>query len=559
MNTVAYLNGKEYRYVETVSDLDTSEQMIVCIDRDGNKFVCSLKLWQKCAPSAATVSGASAAQEKIALFMSLFRGREDVFAKRYHSLKTGQEGYTQVCRNAWDPQLCNRKTYKCGECPNRDFVPLSAEIIRSHLIGRDQYCRDVVGSYPLLPDNTTWLLAVDFDEADWKADVSAFRETCKEYDIMPAVERSRSGNGAHVWFFFSEPVPAAEARRFGSGLLTRTMSRRHELKFSSYDRLFPSQDIMPKGGFGNLIALPFQGQAQKNGNSLFVNEQLKAYPDQLAFLSSIPRITYAQLAEYCAELCKDGDTGPLVDLGDSGVPAAKRKERDLTPIDFPAEVQVIVSSLLYIDKAGFSQAALNAIKRLAAFRNPDYYKAQAMRLRIYNIPRVIDCSEEYPNQLALPRGCLDSLTDLFRTYNVPYRILDQRFTGRMIDVSFRGQLRPEQQPAAEALLGNDIGVLSATTAFGKTVIGAYLIGQRKVNTLVLVHTSALLEQWKAALGKFLEIRESLPEQPKKRGRKKQQHLIGQLGSGKHTLPNGEYCRRRHASQRPQVKKNETPA
>lgn len=535
VNTVSYLNGKEYRYVETVIALDTSAQMIVCTDKDGNKFVCSNELWEKGAPATAMVSATSTTREKIALFMSLFRGREDVFARRYHNLKTGQEGYTQVCRNAWDPQFCNHKLHKCGECPNRDFIPLSAEIIRSHLIGKDRHCRDVVGLYPLLPDNTTWLLAIDLDEADWKADVSAFRETCKEYDIVPAVERSRSGNGAHIWFFFSEPVPAAEARRFGSGLITRTMSRRHELKFRSYDRLFPSQDIMPKGGFGNLIALPFQGQAQKNGNSLFIDEQLNTYSDQWAYLSSIPKITPEQLTEYCTELCKDGDTGPLVDLGDSGIPAGRRKAKDMNLEDFPTEVRIIMSNLLFIDKTGFSQAALNAIKRLAAFRNPDYYKAQAMRLRIYNIPRVIDCGEEYPNKLALPRGCLDPLTELLHSYNVPYRLFDQRFPGRKIDVSFHGQLRPEQQPAADALLGNDIGVLSATTAFGKTVIGAYLIGQRKVNTLVLVHTSALLEQWKTALGKFLEIRESLPEQPKKRGRKKQQHLIGQLGSGKHTL------------------------
>lgn len=225
------------------------------------------------------VHGSSSAQEKIAFFLSLFKGREGLYARRYYSVKTGKSGYTPVCKHEWDHELCNKKKYKCSDCPNREFIPLAADTVKAHLMGRDPLCRDIIAIYPMLEDNNTWLLVADFDEENWQEDVAAFCKCCRNVGLAPAVERSRSGNGAHVWFFFSEPVSAVDARRLGSGLLTQTMSCRHELSFSSYDRLFPSQDTVPKGGFGNLIALPFQGQAQKSGNSLFVDEQFVPYTD----------------------------------------------------------------------------------------------------------------------------------------------------------------------------------------------------------------------------------------------------------------------------------------
>ena len=215
-------------------------------------------------------------------------------------------------------------------------------------MGRDPLCRDVIAIYPMLEDNTTYLLAADFDEASWQADVSAFCKCCNEYGLTPAVERSRSGNGAHVWFFFSEPVPAADARRMGSSLLTKTMARRHELSFSSYDRLFPTQDTVPKGGFGNLIALPFQGQAQRNGNTLFVNEQFVPHPDQWAFLFSLPQITPEQLSEYLIAAGGDGDIGVLADDSERTPPWQRKNVRKhLTRSDFPDRVNLIMTNLLY--------------------------------------------------------------------------------------------------------------------------------------------------------------------------------------------------------------------
>ncbi len=395
MNEKAIMNGEEYSLLEVLPVLNEKTKMVLCADAAGGKFVCPEEVWfcharQVPVEPPAPVSPNSSAQEKIECFLSMFHGRDDLYAKRYYSVKTGKSGYTPVCKNEWAAGICDKKAHKCPECPNRAFQPLSAEVVKSHLVGRDPYCRDVAAIYPMSEDDTTRLLAADFDEASWQADVAALRETCVEYHLTPAVERSRSGNGAHVWFFFSQPVPAADARKLGSGLLMQTMARRHELSFASYDRLFPAQDTLPKGGFGNLIALPFQGKAQENGNTLFVDAQFSPYPDQWAFLSSLPKIAPEQLTEYLSKLCTDGgDTGPLLNTGEQKPWPGKRERRHLHKADFPRQVRLMISNLIYVDKQGFSQAALNAVKRLAAFRNPEFYKKQAMRLRIYDTPRIL--------------------------------------------------------------------------------------------------------------------------------------------------------------------------
>lgn len=538
MEKKALIGQRMYTFLEQLPSLDGAATFVLCADEEGGKFVCPHALWQAGIPyaeSAAPIHAHSSVQEKINCFLSTFRGREDVYAKRFESPKTGKSGYSPMCKNEWAVGLCDKKTHKCADCPNREFFSLAVESVKAHLMGRDPFCRDVAAIYPMLADSTTWLLAADFDEESWQADVGALCECCKEVGLTPAVERSRSGNGAHVWFFFSEPISAADARRLGSGLLTKTMAYRHELSFASYDRLFPSQDVIPKGGFGNLIALPFQGRAQKNGNTLFVDECLVPYPDQWAFLSSLPKITPEQLAEYLRTLCGNSDMGELAGAAEQQVPWRKKStHKKLTGADFPIQVKLILSNLIYIEKQGFSQAALNSLKRLAAFPNPEFRAKQAMRLPVYGIPRVLDCGYEDNDYIGIPRGCQDTVIELLEQYGVATILDDRRCAGRSIDVSFSGELRTEQEPAAQALLARDTGVLSATTAFGKTVIGAHLIGQCKVNTLILVPSSALLVQWKASLEQFLSIQEVLPEPPKKRGRKKEVSLIGQIGSGKNT-------------------------
>ncbi len=531
------ISGKNYTIIENIPSLDGKESFILCHDDEGNKFICKSEQWEAGAVQDSlpngfqpTVTGSSPTQEKLDLFLTLFHGRNDVCAKGYIR-KDGKAGYTPFCGNEWVSGICHKPKIKCADCLNHRFIPLSAGLLKEHLLGKR-----LLGCYPMQPDDTTWFLALDFDEEDWQDNVSAFRETCKQFHIIPSVERSRSGNGAHIWFFFEQPVSAKEARRFGSGLLTKTMSNRHELNFASYDRMFPSQDTMPKGGYGNLIALPFQGNAQKDGNSLFVDDSFIPYADQWAFLSGLPLISADELNVWNQKLNTQSDLGMLVNTDEDAPWELTKPIGDFQPGDFPQKMDLVLSNMLYIPKTGLSDKVINRLKRLAAFRNPKFAKNQAMRLPVQNIPRIIDCSELYTNHLALPRGCINDVAEILNDNLVPFSVDDRRNNGNPISVSFNGELRSDQIPAADALLIHNTGVLSATTAFGKTVIGAWLIGERKVNTLVLVTSSTLLTQWKSALEKFLSFDEiPQPEQPKKRGRKKKSSAVGLLGSGKDTL------------------------
>lgn len=482
-----------------------------------------------------TVYKYSTPEEKIRLFRSLFRGREDVYARRWYSVQKEKGGYSPVCANEWRYGVCIKPKGKCSKCENRELVPLDDAAIYKHLSGKDVNGCDVVGLYPILPDDTCCFLAIDFDDGAWQQNVATVRSVCKEWAIPCGVERSRSGEGAHLWIFFEEPIPCITARKLGSALLTAAMEREGKLKLDSYDRMFPNQDTLPNGGFGNLIALPLQGQARKKGNSLFVDEAFQPYPDQWAYLSEIKKLKHEAVETLIKTHSRGDALGDLCIAEPESKPWEKKRQPNLTAMDFRGVQKIVRSNMLYIHIDGFSSRGRNQIVRLAAFRNPDFYKSQVMRLPIYDKPRIISTAEEREGYLALPRCCEDSLIELLENVNAAYEIEDKTFAGRSIDVRFNGMLRAEQIPASEALLEHRNGVLSATTAFGKTVIAAYLIGQRKVNTLVLVHTQALLNQWKASLSEFLEINEVLPELPKKRGRKKERSLIGQLGGTKNTL------------------------
>ena len=533
MNPKAIINGKDYTFIKTVTDIISNRKAVLCEDEHGCSFICDTELWESNSVKPKTEFNKYASPDKkIALFKSLFIGREDVYAKRFYNIKKGTSGYVPACANEWMQGVCDKKQYKCTECPNKSFIAVNNRVIYNHLKGDDEYCRDVIGAYVMFPDETTKFLAIDFDEENWQEDVSAVRMVCQQFDIPIAVERSRSGNGAHVWLFFDEPLLAVTARKFGSAILTKAMEDRHEIKLNSYDRMFPNQDTMPKGGFGNLIALPLQGKARKEHNSEFVDDDFNSYPDQWEYLFQIKRITNEEIDSYLSKFHVQNELGELA--SEQEKPWEKMPDNPLTALDFPTVVNVVEANLLYIEKAGISQKALNKIKRLAAFKNPDFYKSQAMRLPIYNKPRVIDISDETEQYICIPRGCKDSLTELI-TSSIHYE--DRRNSGNHINLHFNGELHEEQQLAADEILKYENGILSATTAFGKTVVASYLISERKVNTLILVHSSALLQQWQKSLSEFLIFEDELPEPHKKRGRQKKLSHIGQLGATKNTLNN----------------------
>jgi len=470
----------------------------------------------------------SLTNEKISLFISLFKGRSGVYARKWQN-KKGLSGYSPVCLNEWAPGICNKPKIKCSGCEQKRYSPLNESAIDKHLRGGI-----VIGIYPMDLDETCYFLAIDFDKEGWEKDISIIRETCFQFEIPVAIERSQSGNGCHAWFFFKDKIPAVLARKFGTSLLTHSMSKRHKISFDSYDRLFPNQDTMPKGGFGNLIALPLQKIPRDKGNSVFIDKDFAPYPDQWNFLSNIKKMDEKEITLYIKKLGKGNDLGLLKD-DDSMVKPWIKQAVELKDNDFPKTVTIIKSSMLYVEKKGLSQKALNTLKRCAAFKNPAFYKAQAMRISTYGKPRVISCSDDYESYLALPRGCEDDIKHLLKDFKVKQEYVDETTPGNKVNIEFNGSLREEQLRDAVALLAHENGVLSATTAFGKTVIGAKLISVRKVNTLVIVHRQQLLSQWRERLEQFLIINESLPDLPKKRGRKKEQNVIGYMAAGKDRL------------------------
>lgn len=472
-------------------------------------------------------------QEKVDLFRSLFKGREDVFARRWYSKASGKGGYQPVCQNEWNRQLCDKRKFKCAECPNRQFAALTDKDIYRHLEGKDTDGRDVIGLYVLNEDNTCNLLCTDFDDKNcehgYQEDVVAFVDVCKSWGVPCSIERSRSGNGAHVWIFFEAPVLAVKARRLGNAILTEAMNRDGRISFKSYDRFFPNQDTLPEGGLGNLVALPLQGNARKNGNSVFVNEYFEPFRDQWEYLLNISKFSVFALEDILKQTANILPLGDLSKTSESKpweVPVTAKIEKS----DFSSEIVITRSNMLYIPLPLLSSKVLNHLRRIASFRNPEFYSKQALRLSTYQTPRIISCADLTDEYLALPRGCEDAVTTLLKEKNVAYRFEDKTNHGKTISVHFKGELRNEQHEAVNILTSCSNGVLSATTAFGKTVAAIGLIAQRGVNTLILVHTKALLDQWVQRLEQFLTIDDMPVTEEGKRKRKKPLSPIGTLSS-----------------------------
>ena len=477
-------------------------------------------------------------EEKVALFRSLFRGREDVFARRWYSPKTEKSGYQPVCTREWNREYCDKKKYKCAECPNREFQHLGYTDVYAHLEGKDPNGRDVIGAYAIMPDNTCYFLCCDFDdkscEHGYQDDVRAYVSVCRGWNIPAYVERSRSGNGAHVWILFNEPIKAQSARKLGNAILTEAMDREGRMSFKSYDRFFPNQDFMPDGGFGNLVALPLQGMARKNGNSVFVDDNFIPYPDQWTFLQQIKKMPLAQVDSTLSLQTNQEPLGALSKTSESA-PWERPEPRPMKHGDFPKTIAITRSNGLYIPMAGLSAKVVNHLKRMAAFKNPEFYAKLGMRLPTFNIPRIISCSEIVEDYLWLPRGCEESVFDFFNENGVSLTIEDKTNPGQPIEATFLGEPRPEQATAIEELSKHRCGTIYAATAFGKTVTGIAMIARKKVNTLILLHTKALLDQWRERLAQYIEV-EFLPdEQPKGRGRRKVFKKFGALSSTENSM------------------------
>ena len=527
--------------------MDPHRQIVICNNGSDVRYA-TLEEWEEAgalfderAQIEAIVTSASPARDKLELFRGLFTGRKDVYAHGYRR-KDGGIGYTPACANEWKTGICPKaaqQRVRCAECANRVFPELSDAAIIAHFKGNDDRFRDVLGQYVLDRDCNTKVLVIDFDKADWKEATNAVRLVAKRRGINAAVERSRSGNGAHIWFFFLEPISAKAAREFGSCLITEAAALNKTITFEAFDRMLPAQDTIPDGGFGNLIALPFQGKAQRGGNSVFVDEQFEPFPDQWLYLSQvqlIPHSTVQNLIETTGNNPHGLSTATVANKAKRYV-QKPRKRLPLTSQDFPSSLPVTQADMPYIPEKSLSPAAQMEIRGLATFANPEFYRAQSMHKSVFGKPRLIDLSELRDGYVAIPRGCKTQLEQLLRETGVTAHYSDERKSDNQIVMTFKGALRPEQQIAADQMLIYEDGIMSAPTGFGKTVIGAYLIASIGLPALVIVPKTALITQWKSQLERFIDITDNREpvRTPKGRISKRQPPLIGQIGGGKNAV------------------------
>ncbi len=456
-------------------------------------------------------------EEKVDIFMNYFRGRDDIYP--YLSIDKNDPSkkyYIPKCANEWNKNVCYKTMgKKCKDCSYWVDKPIDKEVIRNHLFNNNP-----IGIYPMLDDETCYFLAFDFDdkknEKDIKEDVLAFASICDKYNVPISIERSRSGHGIHIWIFFENNIKAVTARKMGSLLLSKTMEIRDNLRIDSFDRMFPNQDTMPKGGYGNLIMLPFQNEAMKYNNTVFVDRNFIAYDNQYEYLTKVRKMNYDEVLSIIKILSEN-----TIDISSEYLELKKEvNNKEKNNFDFPKSINVVLDNMVYIDKANLSSAVKNCFKRLATFANPEFLKKQRMRMSVYNVPMVIDCSKEDEKYLMIPRGKFEYLCDLCNQNDIKMNIVDKRNNGKQINVKFKGKLREEQRQALNGMLKYENGILEAPTGFGKTVICCKLIEERNVNTLIITFNLSLLKQWKERIKEFLKINE-----------------VGQVGDGKNTLTN----------------------
>ena len=487
--------------------------------------------------------------DKIAsdFFMMFCRGRKDVYDLRYTNPKTGKNGYYSQCFNRWDRgcHIQKKDGVRCKDCELRAYKPVTLPLIKAHMNGTDPNGNDVVAIYPMLENNLCQLLVFDFDnhakgaeqedyaniDDGWKEEINALRHICKNLDVDAVVERSRSGRGAHLWIFFKEMVPARLARRFGFALLEKGAESVNLKSFKYYDRMIPTQDALPEGGLGNVIALPLQGMALKSGNSAFIDENWNAYEDQLNVLAGTRRLTRQGIEDYLSLWYSTGSISE-----DNGTDAPWDKNSEIEAGSVKGVVRIVLADRIYIDSTGMSNKTKRQLRRMATFSNKQYFQNQAMDMPNYDESRFIYLGSDEGKYIVLPRGLREEILKKFDNAGISYKIEDKRTKGQELNISFRGELRESQIPAVETMLENETGILHAATAFGKTVVCCDMIARRGISTLILVDRADLMNQWIKRLKEFLDIDEELPEYQTKTGRtRKRKSLIGNLQGAHDTL------------------------
>lgn len=393
--------------------------------------------------------------ETAKFFYSMFHGRVDVYARR-----SKDKGYFPECSNFWKSWICPKKDkvkIKCAECSARAYAMLNSKVLMQHFKGEREDCTDVLGVYVMLKDNTCRFIVFDFDDHngesdtpdDWQKEVDMMRDICRMCGIDCLVERSRSGHGAHIWIFFSEAIPAEKARKFGNALITKGTEFVSVDNFRYYDRLLPMQDVLPEGRLGNLIALPWQGRAMKNGNSVFVDNQWSPIPDQMTALKNVRKLSLHEIESYIQEWDVDDTLYEQEIVNDNTSVESTLFERNgFHHSDALCKVKIVLKDGIYINTNGLRPRLQNSIRRLAAYSNPEFYKNLKQGFSTKGIPRVVYCGYDDGDYIVLPRGCGKDLLSRLEDAGIEYQIEDKRQTGKSIDVSFNGKLYPEQMAAA---------------------------------------------------------------------------------------------------------------
>ena len=567
----------EEQYLSRISQLENEiEYLHGLLDNAGISYKRKAKELEDLSPDrnlafeedqGARILPVTITKQHVQYFYLLFKGRNDVYSKRSGKAnkKTGKHGYYTQYWNFWKDGICPKKNhsqFNCGECQNQKYKELTGQVLYEHLIGAREDASDVIGLYPMFPDETVNFLVFDFDchddkisgddganfESDWMTEVNAFRKICEINEVPVLVERSRSGKGAHIWIFFEKPIVASVARLFGTALLTKGAESVNMRNFKYYDRMIPAQDHIPlntktgKPGLGNLVALPLQGQALKLGNSAFIDENWNAYPNQWECLKEVKKLSLETVEERIKEWSAEGILGVLSNEfeadteGTNDTKPWEKTKHSLHKEDVSSVVEIVIADKVYVGTKDMKPRMQNALRRMVAFSNPDFYKKAAMGLSTKGIPRMVFCGYDEAGYICIPRALLDSVIDRFNEVDISFTLTDNRCSGTPLDVSFNGTLYEEQMRAAKAILEHDNGILAATTSFGKTVVGAYMIAERKTNTLILVHNTEIQKNWIEDLNKFLDINAELPEYKTKTGRvKKRKNIIGKLHAGHNSM------------------------